>query len=219
MTIPLVTIAEAKEFIGMRATNTDHDASVKLFTMLATKMIEQATGRAFAKGATSELFNTPETYLQGSELRVSYALAGFNVDMGQPFEVYYDERGVFGADTALTALDDYIVDYTNGILHLKYNTDRAFNSLKVVYTAGYDIAGTPPTLSASAPEDLKHACLYQTSYMRKRAKPDNVGMTGDVGMSTNKSGTGAAQWNTPNGLCAEAVNLAGFYRRVLTGRG
>jgi hypothetical protein len=219
MTLPLVTLDEAKEFMGIRPTNAGHDMLITALVMASTLELEHATQREFEYGNKSQRFNTLRTCYGGDRQNMQFFLHGINVDGLSPVDVWYDPDLIFGADTKLTPITDYIVDTEEAVIHLKSNTWPHKLALKVDYVAGYVSGGTPPTLSDTAPADLKSACLFQTLFMFKRHRSDNVGMTGERGLGTDQTGVSSEKWNTPIGLCKEAQGLARPYRRVVMGRG
>lgn len=86
--------------------------------------------------------------------------------------------------------------------------------LKVVYTAGYE-AGDDGSLDATAPADLRMACITQTIALYNRLAPDNVGMNSDRGQN-NKNAT-FRQFSSTGGLTPEAAAMVVGYRQYLTG--
>lgn len=229
MTAPLNSLPTVKSFLNIRDTNTDYDALLPILSGAATKQISEALNLALQSQTHTEVFNTrrsisvvhdltgnSETGLDHRSSRQGFYLSGVNIDTGVEIAVFYDPQGSFGDDTKLGA-DDYRLDAEEGHLTLLAGTGDYVKALKVVYAAGFSVADGH--MEASAPDDMKLAHLYQTAFMFKRHRPDNIGMRGDQAVMGEKTKRPAARWNADQGLCKEAAGLLASYRRPVMGRG
>lgn len=231
MTTPLITLDEAKAFIGIRPTDTSHDEVLPSLILTATLELEKATGRVFTRKVHSEIFRTRRSgydamsligsaYEDSGLVRRSetqrYHLKALFPDEDVGVQVFYDPSSVFGSDTLLTS-DAYRMDWDDGILYVRAYTGDYDRALKVIYTAGIEKVGS--TLSKHAPPDLKTACKFQTAFLYKRHQMDNVGMAVNRGVVSDKTNINAAHWNVRKGLCQEAQGFVTSYRRPILGRG
>lgn len=232
MTTPLITLDNAKGILNIRGTNTDYDAIIQLLAETATQQIEDEIGRALEQGLLTEWFNTRRSrrtvldlYGQSDEgtttvsSRQGFYLTGLFPDQAQSITVWYDPGFTFDDSTKLVEGNDYHIDWEDAYLTLFIGTVAATKSLKVEYTAGIPASGTPPTLEASAPADLRLACLYQTAYLFKRHREDNIGLNVDRGVLSDQSNVQGGEWNAAQGLCQEARSHVRKYRQVRMGRG
>ncbi len=187
MTIPFITLAEAKEALRTPTQNTN-DAKITALIVEASSVIEQYCRREFDKKERTEFFNTKNTmdvradlYGQSSTGYVgvgsyqTYSLRVQNIDEAAPFSVYLDYSRVHGESTKLAA-SDYIIDHANGTLKLFGRTFEAMNAVKVVYTAGYAKSAAPETLSESLPATLKLACKVQLCFLWDRFQSQSFGV-------------------------------------------
>lgn len=229
MTTPLVTLTELKDFIGIRPTNTEHDGRLALLAQSSTLELEQATHRTFTRAVMEELFDTATTTFYSYDLQGSgdsgvigrsrpqiFNLSGILPVSASGIEVFYDPERLFDTDTLIAAAD-YHIDWNTSVLTLFRGTYTHTAALKAIYTAGIVVADG--TLSATAPANLKMACLYQSAFMFKRLRADNIGHSGDAGLITEKTKIGVASWNVQQGLCQEAQGLIREYKMPLMGRG
>lgn len=226
---PLISLTKAKEFIGLRTANVEHDATITTLIGAATSEIEFALDRKLTLGLTTEFFNTSHTMYQSLDLygssetgianratKRTYHLGGLFPDQAQGISVWYDPSYDFLDGTLLTINKDYHIDWDNSLLTVFRGTSDTVKALKVEYTSGIAVAGG--TLEAAAPDDLIMACLYQTAYLFKRHRNDNVGLTSDRAVDSQKSNVKAGAWNTRQGLCQEAQGPLRRYKRPIMGR-
>ena len=135
MTAPFLTVAEARAFVGIRATDTTFDATLTTLVMLASIQIEDETRRQFDLAERVEIFDTPDTTYDVYDLtgnsasgsitrsnRKVYFLSGINIDDQIPVEVRYDTSLVFDDTSVLTLTDDYVVDWAEGSVTLLVGT-------------------------------------------------------------------------------------------------
>ncbi len=229
---PIVSLDDVKIHMPVRDGNADFDDKLTAFIRVATTQIENATKRSFTLQARTELFNSPETS------RLVYNFAGsdtglipdvnaglarrvretilmldvFPVDTALNVDVFYDPNRKFPANTEIDE-DAYFVDGDAGRILLRFPMARGIQFIKVTYTGGHVVADS--TLSASAPEDLKLACILQTIYLFKKSNPDNVGARKD-----RKQGkVNEAQFTRSSGLTPEAASLLVPFVKLLKGNG
>lgn len=240
---PLVTLTEVKEFMEVRAEITAKDARYTRLVDTATKMIERETGRSFAKQVHVEYhtardntrtdynlggagdFSTSGRYTSDSGLKSiitpqTIYLRGVNIDPDADFKVWYDPSpsgsDAYGDNNLLTLGDDYVVDYDNDAVVLYIGTTYRPRSIKVEYTAGYEVADS--SLSGSAPEELKTACLIQTQYLNVKLRNDNIGMDSERTVSAKDRVT-MAPFMARAGLTPEVVGMVRHLKRLRTGKG
>lgn len=230
MTTPLNSLNTVKDFLQIRGSNTTYDTLLPRLSQSATKQIEDALGIKLEAATHTEYFNTRRTLSLSHDLygqsetgliqrsdRQAFVLRGLRIDAEQPITVHYDPRMVYGADTLLTETEDYHIDVPEGYLTLFVGTGDYTKALKVTYTAGFEVADG--SLEASADVNLTLAHLYQTSFLFKRHRNDNIGMKTDVAVGTEKTSRASGYWNVQQGICKEAAGLLVHYKRPLMGRG
>lgn len=240
---PIVTLDEVKEFLGSssRVESTASDARYTRLALLATRQIEQATGRWLTKQQFVEFFTSRDNvrsdydFAGAGDTYMPYAmesglkrtinaqtlyLSGVGIDPDAPFDVWYDPSqggaSPFGDGTKLTPGTDYGIDYDEDNVILYIGTRYRPRALKVVYTAGY--AETDGSLSGSATEDLKTAVLIQTAFLNVKLRNDNIGMDSERTVSS-KDRVHAAPFMARAGLTPEVSSMVGYLKRVRTGRG
>lgn len=235
LTKPLVTGQEALAFCEAGQTLLE---MFKNLAFVATRDIERETGRFFTKQTHSQIFTarqtksqrydwgdrndwSPTTYsgLVTSGKGQTVLLSGVAVDP-ESIEVWYDPSDfVFGDTTKLEATKDFVVTPEEpDAVYITYPTDYAPRSIKVSYSFGFEPseAAGEETLSASAPADLKHACLMQIAHLRTRSKPDNIGMTGER-RNSGKDRSAEFQWSVSGGLSPEVQAIVRDYYRLKFG--
>lgn len=240
---PLVTLDEVKEFFDIRPEVTKLDARYTALALLATKQIEQATGRLLTKQEHVEFFtsrdnvrvdynlggagdfNGGERFMGDAGLRSivnpqTIYLKGVGIDPDADFEVWYDGSpsgtDAYDASNLLTPVDDYGIDYDNDSVVLYIPTRYRLRALKVRYTAGY--AEDSGTISAAAPDDLKTAALIQTQFLNVKLRADNVGMDSERTTSA-KDRVHSAPFMARAGLTPEVASIVASLKRVRTGKG
>ena len=233
MTLPLITLAEAKSFLGIRDSDNSFDTVVSSLVMASTSEIESALNITLARAELTEYFDVSRSYatmydmqgnsedgvvIKGREQR--FSLKGFLPDESEGAVVHYDQNREFGDDT-LMETGDYLVNWTQRLLLVFRGLAEGSQVLRITYTAGI----TPTTVSAeeslsvNAPYDLKMACTMQTAYMFRRQRSESIGLLEDRGILSDKSYSGAARWNVKGGLCREAQGYLKKYKRPAMGRG
>jgi hypothetical protein len=235
MTLPLVTLAEAKAFLEIRDTNITRDQFVTALTHLATTEIETAIGLSLSRSEITETFSTlntitteydtygGSTYDFGSDSGIRrrvnaqvFRLKGLMIDLEEPVEVRYDPARNF-EDASILTPEQYRVDALTGFLILYRGTGPFRDALRITYTAGIEPTGTDPaplTLSDNAPDDLKMACLFQVAFLNKRSRLENVGHNMDRGMVSDNTSFSGLGFNVKQGLCREAQSLVRKYKRM-----
>lgn len=224
MTTPLISLADVKSLLPIRAGNTQFDAQLTALILVATRQIEHFCRREFAKSVRTE-YRTPrntEVYgydLHGqSETGVSAGVAdqlmllqASPVDTEAEFKVYYDPARVFGEDTLVPAENIFLdAQPTTATIHFRWPTRAVRNSVKLVYTAGF--LSADGSLSASLPLDIKQAAIFQTVYMFNRSLPDDMG-------SSTRTEDGQTIEVERDAIVREAAALLAPYRKLLIGRG
>jgi hypothetical protein len=224
-TIPLVTVAEIEAYAAVTNTGGASAAIETVYTdlsRLATTQIEKYCRLTLLRENKTEYFPTKSTSLIGLNLygtddtvTVSSArqqkiyLNKINIDAEEDFLVYYDTSRQWGASTLIDA-SYYVVDYVNGSLITEFPTDASMRALKVVYTGGFASAGSPATLSASAPDDLKMACISQVIFMYNALSAQDIGT--ELREKTNR------MYQRPGFMTDNAMQLIQPYKRFYTGR-
>jgi hypothetical protein len=222
----LITVSELKEFISVRDGVTKFDTKLQAVIVGATAMIEQACRRSFAKKDRVERFAPSNSYGSGVDLYGTsltglntyvksqrITLAGLSVDTTKALDIRYDVRAVFGDDTVIDPVNYTLVDPDKGIIDLRYPTRHATAALRVSYNAGWsESADAFPTMSASAPADVKLACQLQAMFLWNRFDPNTLGMTSD-----NDAKSPSNTFVVKGGVVPDAAVLLAPYRRVLTG--
>jgi len=223
MTVNFINADEIRQDIGVRDSNIAFDDRIEQLIAVASHQIEEFTRRQFDRKERTEYFNTFNsarhlTALHGfgsstvsSPRQQKLSLAGYNIDMGETFEVRYDPLGAFGPTTVVDG-NGYHLDVERGTVALRIATAEAYDAVRVVYTAGYTVTGG--TLSASLPEPLKMACEMQAKFLNRKARPENIGIREDRVEGKTKT----SNFVSMGELCPEAVALCKSYRRLLTGR-
>jgi hypothetical protein len=229
-TIPCVTLTEVKDFCQIREETTQFDASLKLLSATAMEQIEELTQRFFTRQEVTERHTTRDNsdmvYSSNPDATSGVVrntrpqtvfLKGVNIDVNS-FDVRYDPLFAFGDDTRLVEGVDYILNPDEDTLTLLAATKHTQRGLRVTYTAGFASAGTPETISASAPAAIKQAALFQVQFLRVKSRPDNVGM-GVERTTGSKDKTISTPFLSKGRLTPEAMSLVTRYKRVRVGRG
>jgi hypothetical protein len=221
VSVPLVSLDDVKVHLPIRANVTEYDSRLSMLILTATRQIETAVEREFHAAAREEIFGTPDTVSYGYDFAgttnesgilqrsrpARYALKTLNITPAT-LEVFYDASGEFAADTKVDA-KNIVLDKEKGHLTVTFPMRRTVAGLKVVYTGGYESAGSPASLSASIPIDVKMACISQVLFLHTRMDAMNVGRT-----SEKKEGEGANMFSVSGGLTPEASALLGRYRAM-----
>jgi len=227
-TVPLASLSELKRRMGVEPDYTDTDEQLMDLLYLASSQVEKACKRSFAAGERVETFHTQRVVSYHSDLtpyggsttgclaRVQTQvmfLAALPVDIAAEFDVRYDPTRRFD-DTTKVASELYTLDPDMGRLVLHLATGQHSNALMVRYTGGY-ASGEDGTLSASAPQDLKLACLLQARYLSMKTSSVNLGLVADRAQGDTK---GTVRWASQGGLVSEAADLVQGYRAILRGK-
>lgn len=230
VSLPLVTMAELRAFIGMNPQGTAENDALMSVAKVATADLEKYTGRLFTRQEITEYFTSRnatvadldvygESY-DGVVIRANIQqlpLKGVNVDPDEEFAVYYDPQLKYPETSRLIPDRDYVVDYEAGRVVIKTTTRYNIRALKVVYTAGYE--ANEGSLSADAPEALKMACLIQAQHLRVRNRPDNIGVEVDRSFNGAQSKVAPSKFMVRGGLTPEAAALVRHLKRLRTGKG
>jgi hypothetical protein len=152
----MITIAEAKSYMGV--TITTNDVLIGTLIDYVTAEIEAVCGRnLMQKVYTDEVlkYNVPNYDAQfNPELDLNednkrLFLKNFPVQ-----SLSLKENGV------VVSVDNYILDSNNGVIELFTSPSDYKNNLKATYTAGYVVTGT----SFVVPNDLKMIALQGVKY-------------------------------------------------------
>jgi|GEM_PF-4520078 len=225
---PLVSVADVRPLMAIRAGDEDYDDRIRGLIAIATQQIETATGRKFTRQEFTQVFPTYDgmqvQYDFGSPGNVDgvlasfrpirYNLRGCEIQTSPAMQVFYDPREEYGADT-LREDFDYMIRPTaeQGYIELRFGTAETPAGLKVIYTAGYEVDTDSDTLRVAAPEDLRYACVLQTIFLFNRLAPSNIGIDIDRG----EGATMKARF-TSRGLAPEVGMMLVGYRQPRMGR-
>lgn len=121
-----------------------------------TDMFESYCGRKFGSLASIE-------YFEGGSFR--YFVERYPISESPTVQVWEDSDRVFGSSSEVDA-EDVSVDYNNGIVILDSVLAKGNRNVKISYTGGY----------TEAPNDLKQACIEQTSKVLREGKKGVVGI-------------------------------------------
>lgn len=190
----LIFVGQLKSYQNESASYTTQDSNFLLAIQATSDLFERICNREFFKKARTEKYNSVKNYGEyydfvGNTQTSHYSNSGsyyltdvytvqlkhFPIDSTQPFELYYSDTGNF-TSTNLVDPQYYDIDYTTGVLTIKFATNRTKKSLKITYTGGYtdsvyegvvEDLNNPSqerSLGYSIPSDLKLAALIQASY-------------------------------------------------------
>ena len=219
-TVPLITLLEFKRYLSIRDSITDYDDQIAEITAQSTKQLEQFTNQKFEKSARIEYFpardnNKPVLDLIGMNRDGYYSqvthqvllLKSKPVNQGASFVLKYEPNRKWD-DVAAADSESYYVDAEAGKVVILFATSKTPRGFQVSYTGGYASAGSPTTLSASAPEDLKLACLAQSYFLFDKLNTQSFGVM-------SAKGEDGKMYRKQDGiLCQEALKLAQPYRRI-----
>ena len=159
-TKPLISLDDIKNQLPVRAGNVDFDPRLRSLINVATAQIELATHRNFtrqshvefqnSRKATKRLLNLGGIDTFGAKsfhdagtmdvsLEQTLGLAGFPVDPAQAIEVRYDQARLFINAVTLIDSDAYTVDDENSRILLRFPTFRGIRTIRIKYTAGFDV--------------------------------------------------------------------------------
>lgn len=180
----------------------------------ATALIRSYTRRDWEKSSYTEHFTTYDqdiTIRQGRNY-VMFPLKEKPIDLATEPVVTFNTAGQFDNTDPLQYDVDYVVDTVkNQIIMYPSKMEVAGRSLKVVYTAGYDINQIDPQL-LDVPTNIRMACCIQAAFYTNRILNQNAGTS----QKSNKIGFKVFA-TTRSGFVAEALNLIKPETRVLIG--
>lgn len=235
--LPILTLAELKDFLGIRDNITTLDARLSLLIETATKQIEDATGRHYTYQGFTDYFtsrdNTTLDYNLFSDPGYStigesgliqrrkpqiLRLKGYGLDRAENISVWYDPYDHQFGDSRLLVRDrDYRVDQDEDQIIVTAATVYAVDAIKVSYFAGIEPTGDPLTLSENANSMLKMAALVQSQFLNVKLRNDNVGMGTERTVSAKDRVT-STPFLAVSGLTPEAASLVREHKRIVTGR-
>jgi hypothetical protein len=202
--------AELQQYAGYNG----DDALISQQVEKATALIRSYTRRDWEKASYTEFFTTYDqdiTIRQGRNY-VVFPLKEKPIDLTTEPVVTFNTAGNFANTDPLQYDIDYFVDTNkNQIVMYPAKMEVAGRSLKVVYTAGYDINSQDTSL-LDVPANIRLCCAIQAAFWTKRILNQTTG-------STQKSdSTGFKVFaTTRSGFVAEALNLIKSETRVLIG--
>lgn len=229
--ISLVSLDDAKAALQVREGNTDHDPRLLFLIETASETIEQATDRWFTRAVRTQDFRTARSVTVSYDLFGSsnedgltfgartqrFVLRGCPFDPTQPLDVRYDPMRGFGDDTKLdpSSYTVRIDPVTGGAeLLLRYGTSDGDGTLRVTYTAGFEVVDG---VLADVPRRLAMGCLAQVMFLWAKTLPENIGMGEDT--SKKSRSVNGGRFLSASGLTPEAAEFVSQYRALLMGRG
>ena len=235
--LPIVTLAEVKDFLDIRDNITKLDTRLTGLIDVATKQIEKVTGRHYTRQTFTEYFasrdnskvdynlNSPPGYSSIGETGLirqwtptKLYLKGYSLDRDAPIRVWYDPYDfAYGDDREITLNQGFRVDLDEDVILIDMPTIYRVDAIKVEYTAGYAAGGTPPTLSEAADSVLKMAALVQTQYLNVKLRNDNIGMGTERTVSAKDKVISTDFLSTQN-LTPEAASMLSDHKRVIVGK-
>ena len=226
MTAPIVTAEEVRGLLPIRAGNTSFDTKISLLISVASGAIENAINRELDKRIRVETFRTPDTTqvfydftnptnergLFAKPRRVRYNLKAFNIDLTAGFDVRYDPNRLYD-DSTIVDPTNYSIAASDGYLTVYYSMGDYMDALKVTYTGGF-APDSEGTLTASAPSDIKMACLAQVMHLFGKFTSDNIGKEADTTQGYARKVMGGNKFAVASGLVPEALSLVQRYRAI-----
>jgi len=152
----LCSVQNVKDFLKLE--DTSRDTQIVALIPVAQSFIVDYCRRDFEKASVTE-------YYHGGVDRIlikRYPIASTPAPI-----VWQDWNRVYGTDT-LIDVDDYFIDYDNGIFFFDYSLGKSYGSVKITYTGGY--------AAAAIPEYVKQACIELV------ARKVRIGAAGDTGV-------------------------------------
>jgi len=221
---PLISLDDVKSGLPIRPGTTSFDTTLTAIIASVTSQISTACRRVFEKQEHSEIFHVQVGAKQVYDLYgfsddgffyrpdgLPFLLTNRPIDANLPVTVRFDPRHVFGDDTIIPS-DEVTLLPEKNFVFVNRALSRSRDSVKITYTAGYEVAGG--SLSGSLPEDIKLAAKLQSVFLFKKTDYANVGSSGD----TAEDGQSGKEWATQSGLLPEVQSLLIPYRRLLRGR-
>ncbi len=177
-TIALVSLSDAKYYIGITSTTED----------VIIEEIINGVSSAFNSYTQRKLAVTDyDIYLDGNKKPILFLPAWPIISVSSVIE----------DGTTLTEDDDFKVYYDLGFLYrVDDNWSEGKKNIRVQFAAGYDCLGTSPTL----PHDIKLACLKQVAFEYKKYKNKDWGEQsrtypdGSITKSTNSNLLPEVEW-------------------------
>lgn len=226
LTKPLVAVEEVRSLLPVRQGDPTHDERIMRSIIVATEMIQSHTRRFFTSQTFEEYKGTVDTVrysydwastgnesgVLSSSRAVRYVLLGFPIARDVAITVNYDPTRVYGATTLLPATDFYL-DAGRSVLFVKTAMREYLEALKITYVGGYAVDTDTDSLTTTAPEDLKMACIVQAVYLFNRFTAENIGMEREQSSSNGR----LVRILTRNSLTPEAAGLIARYRQPALG--
>lgn len=151
----LVSLADAKTFLKITAAS--EDSVIESLINRASAWANDYTQRLLLSRDMTEYYDGDGT---GELILNQYPVSELT-------NIYDDTNRVFGANTEIDVASDVILDGNNGIVRIWNNTQafmRGILNVKVVYTAGYELAAVPAS--------VQEAALYYIGYSYRRTRLD-----------------------------------------------
>ena len=165
----LATRAALKLYLGIDASDSDHDALLDALLAYASERIESHCRRAFASAGVTEYLDGTGTSRLVLARRPVTELAG----------VYEDSGREFGDDTKLIDLELALYPETGVVERVGAVFPRGTRNIKAEYTGGY----------AAIPDDVAIACVKLAAAWYAHAR------TGADGLATETLGGYAAEYS------------------------
>lgn len=163
----LVTLAKAKDFLGI--TTADKDTEIERLINTASQSIERVTKRILVNATHTEYHDGRRTnMLQPRQWPIT---GGASVN-GKP-QVYFDDgTGSFPASTEVDDSEYWVHEMSTQIIRQNGNWPLGRRNIKLVYTAGYGVGGD----TASMPSDLENACLQYVAWEYRQNNDRRLGV-------------------------------------------
>jgi hypothetical protein len=153
----LVTLAEAKAWIGIKTADTTYDALVENFIDGVSWQFNKYSGRLLKARDITE-------YTEGANT-LTIKLKQWPVN--SITSIFIDAEREYGATTEIT---DYTFHETGLVFSDTYSFSAVPNAVKIVYNAGY----------STIPYDLKVAALDQIKWLFRRHRDNSEGVTSET---------------------------------------
>lgn len=208
------TVDDVKQFIPVHVDFTGHDDLLDKIIEIATQSVLKYCRRNFEKVAHTEVQSVLSNYNQvtGAVTPFIIWIAEPPIDIGQALTIKITSNRDWTNTTALTEIDDYIVNAADGSVQLFPRLWRHPHALQIVYTGGYSIDATDSDL-LSVPFDILQATCLQSAFLFQRVKDAELGQKDEQTKAIPiKLFAGSAVQLIP-----EATKLLLDHRKVLLG--
>lgn len=197
---PLVSLAQAKDWLGIDSGDTRFDGRLNTMITGVSKKIGEYCGTDFQEHVISP--STPEIIDGGrQDIIVPEFLPVISVES---LLLYLDIANPTVGGLDLTPGQDFVV-YDYGLVLSRLNTPQVRCSVAIGYHGGY----------ASVPEDVVQATLLAVEAFHLRKTRGTIGISSrakSVGSGTSENEAYLNAWDLDSGLPKEAVALLQSYK-------